>query len=189
MQAPDAPTTPAKAKREQRSETVLLNAQGAPDADLDESEAQGLRYSLLANGKSVDYVFGKSPDADRMFAIFGSKTLATNIASANKTESADFQIAAVAERFAMIAGGQWVDRTREGGPKINPEFLADAVTQVAIDEGKIESDKADSFRADRLARINGDPDWARKVRTYPPVAAAYAALAGRTLATGDDLLS
>lgn len=195
-QAPDSATTPAaptKKKRDQVAEHDLIDANGV-EVDAEES-AHGVRYTLLANGAVFDYYYGKSGDADRMLACFGAKTLATNETSqarnnAKGAASPDEQIAAVRERFALLANGVWVDRTREGvGAKIDPDALAQAIVDVLVAEGKLEADKANATKVDRLARIQGDTAWARKIRTYPPVAAAYNAIVGRSVATADDLLA
>jgi len=51
----------------------LLDANGDVLADdQGEESAHGMRYTLLGNGQSVDYVYGKNPNADRMFAVFGA---------------------------------------------------------------------------------------------------------------------
>lgn len=194
LQAPDSGgPAPAKKKRDQVAEHDLIDAQGA-EVDAEEA-AFGIRYTLLANGQTFDYLFGKSGDADRMLACFGAKTLATNETSqarnnAKGAASPDEQIAAVRERFALLATGVWVDRTREGvGAKLDPDALAQAIVDVLVAEGKLEAGKADATKVERLARIQGDTAWARKIRTYPPVAAAYNAIVGRSVATADDLLA
>lgn len=195
-QAPDTATSPAKQKRDQRAKHELLDASGTVgDDDLSEEQAHGIRYTLLANGKSFDYQYGKSGDADRMLALFGAKTLCTNETSAarNNTKgeaSPDEQIAAVEERFALLSTGVWVDRTREGvGAKLDPDALAQAIVDVLLGEGKIEKGAADATRAERRAKIEADAAWGRKIRTFPPVAARYNEIVGRSVATVDDLMA
>lgn len=195
-QMPDSATTPQvapKKKRDQVAEHELIDANGTV-VDSEET-AYGIRYTLLANGQAFDYYHGKSGDADRMLACFGAKTLATNETSQARNNqkgaaSPDEQIAAVRERFELLATGVWVDRTREGvGIKIDPVALAQAITTVLIGEGKLESAKADEFRAERQAKIEGDMAWGRKMRTHPKVAAEYNSIVGRTTATVDDLMA
>lgn len=197
LQAPEtAGPTPVKAKRDQRAKHELLDANGALGGeDLAEEQAHGIRYTLLANGKSFDYKFGVSGEADRMLALFGAKTLCTNETSAarNNTKgeaSPDEQMAAVEERFALLSTGVWVDRTRDGvGAKLDPDALAQAIVDVLVGEGKLERDKADDFKADRRAKIEADAAWGRKMRTFPAVATRYNEIVGRTVATVDDLMA
>ena len=163
--------------------------------DLAEEQAHGIRYTLLANGKTFDYQYGKSGDADRMLALFGAKKLCTNETSAarNNTKgeaSPDEQMAAVEERFALLSTGVWVDRTRDGvGAKLDPDALAQAIVDVLVGEGKLERDKADDFKADRRAKIEADAAWGRKMRTFPAVATRYNEIVGRSVATVDDLMA
>lgn len=193
-QAPDSATTPPKPKRDQRAKHELLDANGATSEDLDEEQAHGIRYTLLANGKVFDYSYGKSGDADRMLALFGAKTLCTNETSAARNNSKgeaspDEQMAAVEERFALLAQGIWVDRTREGGAKTDPDALVEAVCQVLVAEGKLDPAKVDEYKIDRRAKLDADKSLATKWRSYGPVATAYNALVGRATATVADLMA
>lgn len=197
-QAPEtAAPAPTKPKRDQRAKHELLDSNFAVGGDdLSEEQAHGIRYTLLANGKTFDYQYGKSGDADRMLALFGAKTLCTNETSAarNNTKgeaSPDEQMAAVEERFALLSTGVWVDRTRDGGvgAKLDPDALAQAICDVLVAEGKLAADAVAATKADRLTRINGDSAWARKIRTYPAVATRYNEIVGRSTATIDDLMA
>lgn len=174
----------------------LLAADGSvlPE-DQGEETATGIRYTLLANGQTFDYQYGQSPDMDRMLACFGAKTLATNETSAARNNSKgeaspDEQIAAVRERFALLSTGTWVDRTREGvGAKVNEDALCEAIVQTMIAEGKVTAeDAAAGYKAKVRQKITDDKVWARKARTIPAVANAYAAIVGRSTATVDDLI-
>lgn len=174
----------------------LIGADGSvlPE-DQGEETATGIRYTLLANGQSFDYQYGQSPDMDRMLACFGAKTLATNETSAARNNSKgeaspDEQIAAVRERFALLSTGTWVDRTREGiGAKVDPDALAEAICQVMVAEGKYTQEEVEaSYKAKVRQKISDDAVWARKSRTLPAVASAYATIKGRATATVDDLM-
>lgn len=196
-QAPEAGSgTETEVVKRKVAQHDLLAADGTvlPE-DQGEEAAHGIRYTLLANGQSFDYIYGKSAEADRMLACFGAKTLATNETSAarNNTKgeaSPDEQIAAVRERFALISTGTWVDRTREGvGAKVDPDALAQAIAQVMVAEGKVtQADMDSGYLAKIRAKIADDAVYARKARTLPAVASAYAAIKGRATASVDDLM-
>jgi hypothetical protein len=173
----------------------LLNAAG--EVTESEEEATGIRYTLLANNQSFDYQSGLEPGkAATMLAVFGAKTLATNETSAARNNSkgeasADEQIDAVRERFALLNDGKWVDRTREGvGAKVDLDALAEAICRVLIAEGKsTQADVDGGYKAKVRAKLDDDKTYARKARSYGPVANEYANLVGRTTATVDDLLA
>jgi hypothetical protein len=178
-----------------RANHELLNAAG--EVVENEEEATGIRYTLLANNQSFDYQTGlEAGKGSTMLAIFGAKTLATNETSAARNNSkgaasADEQMDAVRERFAIIAEGKWVDRTREGvGAKVDLDALAEAICRVLIAEGKsTQADVDGGYKAKVRAKLDDDKTYARKARSYAPVAAAYAELVGKTSATVDDLLA
>lgn len=180
----------------------LLGADGAVLADdKGEEDAHGIRYTLTANGQSIDYVYGKNPVADRMYACFGAKTLATNESSqarnsAKGSASADEQIAAVRERMGLIDGGTWVDRTRDGaGAKIDKDALAEAIVRVQIAagaktaKGEVVTTElaATGYKAAVRQKLEDDAAFVRKARQVPQVATEYATIVGRTTATVDDL--
>lgn len=174
----------------------LLDSTGkALGEEYGEEVAHGVRYTLLGNDESLDYVYGQNADMDRMLACFGAKTLATNESSAarqkNGADAFDEQIAAVRERFALLTTGVWVDRSRDGvGAKVDPDKLAEAICQVIIDDGKMTAEQIEAgYKAKVRAKIDEDKAYARKARQMPKVSAAYAALMGRTAATVDDLMS
>lgn len=202
MQMPEAASGGAASgdtevvKRKVAKHELLDQSGNLLPEDQGEESAYGVRYTLLANGETFEYMYGKSADADRMLANFGAKTLATNETSAarNNTKgeaSPDEQIAAVRERFALLQTGQWVDRTRDGvGAKVDLDALAEAICRVLVREGKLTQEQVDSgYKAGRRQKLDDDKLFARKVRTNAAVAAEYAAIVGRQTATTDDLLA
>lgn len=169
----------------------LLDAKG--ELVENEEEATGIRYTLLANGQAFDWQYGTNPDADRMIAIFGAKTLATNESSAmrNSTKGAatpDEQIDAVRERFALIQTGKWIDRTREGvGAKIDLDALANAICNVMVADGKYTPEQVQNEKlAATRQKLDDDKGFARKARQHPPFAAEYAKIKGAAQVTTDD---
>jgi len=183
------------AKRKVASHT-LIDANGVklPD-DQSEEHAWGIRYTLLANNQSFDYVYGKSPDMDRMLACFGAKTLATNETSQARNNpkgegTADEQIAAVRDRFAGLASGVWVDRTRDGvGAKVDKDALAEALCRVFVASGKkTQADIDGGYKATIRQKLEDDAGYARSARQNPAVSAEYAAIVGRQVKTVDDLM-
>jgi hypothetical protein len=180
-----ATTTTTKPKKVSVADHFLLDATGAVVES--EDSATGARYTLLANKQSVDYQHGKSADMDRMLAVFGFKTLATNETSQQRNNpkgaaSPDEQIQAVRDRMDYMAQtGKWLDSTRTAGPVLDLDKLADAVKEQFESEGK--SYDRDAGRA----KLESDLAYRSKVRSHLGVAAKYAALMGKTAAATDDL--
>lgn len=180
----------------------LLSADGnvLPD-DQGEEQAHGMRYTLLANNATHDYVFGKNQDMDRMLAVFGAKTLATNETSQARNNpkgagDADEQINAVRERFALLASGTWVDRTREGvGAKVDLDALAEAIVRVQIAAGAKRKDgtiitadvAAAGYKAEVRQKLEDDKGFVRTARNVPAVATEYSSIVGKQTKTVDDL--
>ncbi len=163
----------------------------------DEEVAFGITYRIIrdkATGEAVDlkpftYTYGANPDADRMLAIFGAKTLATNESSAARNgkdgNSAQDQMDAVGERFALLGTGKWVDRTRDGvGAKIDLDALAGAIIAVA--------EQADPNKVPDYAKVRQkleeDLTFRKTVRQVPAIATEYANRAGRPAKTLADAL-
>lgn len=195
MQAPEATTGAASGDtetvRKQVAKHELLDTAGAVVEN--EEEANGVRYTLLANNGVFEYQFGKSAEADKLLALFGAKTLATNESSASRNStkgegSPDEQIEAVRERFALLQTGKWVDRTREGvGAKIDLDRLANAIANVQVAAGMYTEEQAKTEKVAKLrAKLEEDKAWGRKARQQPEFAAEYAKLGGAALASVDD---
>lgn len=192
---PTVSTDEEPAKRKVASHT-LIDASGVklPD-DQGEEQAWGIRYTLLANNQSFDYVYGKNADADRMLACFGAKTLATNETSQARNNpkgegSPDEQIAAVRDRFGLLATGVWVDRTRDGvGVKVDKDALAEALCRVFVASGKKTQAEIDGgYKATIRQKLDDDAGYARSARQNPAVSAEYSAIVGRQVKTVDDLM-
>jgi hypothetical protein len=189
-------TTETTTTRKKVAEHALINAGNVVDT---EEEANGIRYTLLENSETFDWLWDDATEAERLLlALFGAKTLATNETSQARNNpkgsaTADEQIAAVRDRFALIRGGQWVDRTREGGvgARVNRDYLAEAICKVLVEAGKkSDADIASGYKATVRQRLDDDAEWLAKMRKFPPVAAAYALLAGKDSGTTiDDLMA
>lgn len=179
------------AKR-QIAKHYLLNADG--DTVEDETEATGIRYVHIASGATFDFQVpeAKAGSPATMLAIFGAKTLATNEASAQRQkygEDSD-QVGAIRERFDLISNGQWVDRTREGGVRIDKDVLAEAAIQVYIAAGKLDENDAEAVgraKSNLRQKFEDDPKSVTLVRQVEGVQAAYARLAGKATKSVDDL--
>lgn len=187
-------TNKVKKTREKVAEHEFIDANGDPVDDGE--QAQGYRYTLIANGDTFDWHWSMAnEDEKRMLAIFGAKTLATNETSQARNNpkgagSAAEQMEALRERFTMVRSGQWVDRTREPGvAKVDKDALAEAIVQVLIAKGKIEDNPKSigDAKATKRAQLEDDPTYLRKSRQVPEVAIAYAAILGRQVATVEDL--
>lgn len=169
----------------------LLAADGSVVEDFE--DAHGIRYTDLASGLSVDYL-PKNPNALRMGAAFGFRTLATNEASQARQRdgSAQDQIDAIRDRFDLIENqSQWVDRTREGGVRWDLPTLATAAVNVAIANGKVAND--DSAKGAAFQKFSeflaADPGNVAKIRSVDGVEAEYRKLRGKTAKTADDLMA
>jgi hypothetical protein len=194
IQETDTETTTVVAKKERKqvAEHALIDAGG--NAVETEEEASGIRYTLLENGEVFVWQWADATEAERkLVGLFGAKTLATNETSQARNNpkgsaTADEQIAAVRERFALIRDGKWVDRSGGGvGTRINREQLASAVCKVLVDNGKKTQDEIDNgYWATVRQRLDDDAEWLAKMRKYPPVAAAYALLVGKDTGTTVD---
>jgi hypothetical protein len=128
-------------KREQLANHGLLDSAGTATDDME--KAASATYSLIAlPGESFTYTYGKSPEGDRMLALFGAKTLATNESSQarqklGKAGTESDQMAWVRERFELIANGTWVDKSREGVSRAwDKDILAGILVESAQAQGK-----------------------------------------------------
>lgn len=193
MQAPEtAGATSNKAEKSKRAEHELLDASGAVVED--EEDANGIRYTLVAMPeRPYTYQFGANASVDKFLALFGAKTLCTNESSAVRNSpkgegTAEEQIDAVEARFALLATGKWVDRTREGvGAKVDLDALANAIANVMVAEGKMTQEQvAGGKLAAYRQKLDDDKAFARQARQHPPFAAEYAKLKGKTATTLDD---
>lgn len=196
LQAPEGTTGASDgdsvAVKQKVAKHELLDSAGAIVEN--EEEATGVRYTLIANNQAFDFQSGMTPgERNTMLVLFGAKTLATNESSAmrNSTKgeaSADEQIDAVRERFALLETGKWVDRTREGvGSKIDLDALANAICTVMVADGKYTNDQVQTEKlAATRQKLDEDKSFARKARQHPPFAAEYAKIKGAAAVTTDD---
>jgi hypothetical protein len=116
-----------------------------------------------------------------MLALFGARTLMTNEASQVKQKNAAADpVPAITERFKLIAGGQWVDRTREGFT-VDLDKLAAAFVDSFAAAGK-----AVDYAAVR-AKMESDKEFVKAARSNGDVNARYIEKVGRPTATLDEL--
>lgn len=165
----------------------LLDAAGNVVEEME--QATGIRYQDIASGDTFDYQLKANSDGLRMGALFGFRTLATNEASAARQKDGDSkdQMAAIRERFALIDTGVWVDRTREGGPRLDQAVLATAVINVMVEGGKVQETERGARYAKLLENWAQDPKKATLAHSVPQVRDEYAKLTGKTSRTIDDL--
>lgn len=186
--------TEAVAAKRAVAKHSLLDSAGNVVEDFE--DATGIRYQDVETGKTFDFQLLGNTDATRMLALFGARTLATNVASGirNGKEAAGGaeQMAAIEERFALIFGkdgngGQWVDRTRETGPRLDRDILADSVVAVMVGMGKFTTDESDARKAKLLEKWAADPKLVSQAHQVPQVRDEYTRRAGKTARTVDDL--
>lgn len=165
----------------------LLDASNAVVEEME--QGTGIRYLDIASGKTFDYQLKANSDGLRMLALFGARTLATNEASAARQKDGDSadQLTAITERFALIDTGVWVDRTREGGPRIDQAVLATAVINVMVGGGKVQETERDARYAKLLENWAADPKKVNVAHSVPQVRDEYAKLTGKTARSIDDL--
>jgi hypothetical protein len=167
----------------------------------DEESAQGYSYTLKSNPDNpFVWDYSKASDAGkRMLALFGAKTLATNVTSGlrNKDEgaaepTADEQLAAVVKRFELIQNGQWTSGEREGGVGYNADGLTEALCLFMVESGKKTQVEVDEgWKAKARQRIDEDPAYVKQVRGNPQIQAHYARIMAErrstTPSTANDL--
>lgn len=142
------------------------------------------------NRPTVESVLAVIPPEVLMFAIFGGKTLATNVTSGlrNKKDaagnkipvSAQLQHDEVVERFSHIRAGKWYDRTREpGAPRVDKDKLAEAILATMLERGTATAENRDTVLAERRKRLDTDAKYMADCRAHPTIAEKYNALVGR----------
>lgn len=190
-----AATATTKPERSKIAERDWLGADGQPVEAGDESKAVAARYSLFSAEKFGAENVGKSatftPKTDdagtRMLAIMGALTLMGNITNGwivEKGEKSASPIDDIAARFALITGGEWIDRSANAvGAKVDKDALALAIVQVANAKGKTPD------VAVVRAKLDSDATWAKAIRQNPEIAAAYATAVGKTVKSLDDMLA
>lgn len=190
-----SPAADTEAVTRKLAEHGLLAQDGTVTED--EESAWGMTYKIVrdkATDTQVDlppftYTYGQNADADRMLAIFGAKTLATNESSAARqgkdAVDAAGQMEAVAERFALIQSGQWVDRTREGGGGAKLDIPALAAAYVAVAAAAGQTKEYDTV----FQKLTEDAKLRKTVNGIPEVRAEYLKRAGRPGKTLDEALS
>lgn len=149
----------------------------------DETEADGIGYKHLRTNGSFSWAWSEANEAERkMLAIFGAKTLCTNEASQvkQKTGTEVDPTPMIAERFALIRSGAWVDRTREGFA-VNLDALAGALFDVLTGKGH-----AADYQTLR-DKMESDKDFVKKVKSNTEVNAKYIERVGRPTASIDEL--
>jgi len=158
-----------------------------------ETEATGQRYVHLATGRTFDYqvpgAVAGSPQT--MLAIFGAKTLMTNEASAMRQKEGDNsdQVGAIEERFALTDTGQWVDRTREGGPRTDRDALALAAAEIFGEAQSPAWDEAQVAAQAKVLRdkIEADPKLITFLGKVTGVSARYAQKVGKATKSVSEL--
>jgi hypothetical protein len=181
-----AVTEPSRKKIAERD---WINAAGEKAET--EDEAIVARYTYLADGKSFDFEPKTDDAATRMLAIFGAHTLMGNVTNTWKIEKgdkADSPVDAIKDRFALLAEGKWIDRSAGAvGAKLDKDVLAESITQVMLEAGKITQAEVGDKKAGYRQRLEDDPVYVRTVRQVKSVSDRYAELMGRPTKSLDDI--
>lgn len=172
------------------SKRDYLDASGEVTKDME--SAAGGRYAL-EGGKAFDYIFGKSVDTDRMFAIFGFHTKVGNVANSvlnNKDAPGDMATAgdAIAEFLDLLEGGAWTNPSAGGFAKIDRDKLAEAIFAVAVATGKAQASDT-AYRDRARAKLESDKKFLATVRKVDAIAKEYARLVGAQEISVDDALA
>jgi hypothetical protein len=138
---------------------------GSPDVN-------GVRYTFLATGGSVEWVYGVNPQLDRQFAAMGAVTKLGNIVNTITNDDAydgRDPIPEVVEWLGEAAGGQW----REAGDGVARGPKYDKTVLATVIVGLLAGQAAGDY-AHYLAKLD-DKSYYAKVRANTKVMAAYAA--------------
>ena len=181
-------TTP---KREIRAEHSYLDRSGAVVDD--EEAAVGCRYKDLATGGTIDWLAPDGVDAGSETAliyIFGLKTLMTNEASQARQGGLDGkeQLAGISDRLNFIRSGQgWVDRTREGGPKLDLDTLSQALANVMVNDGTATAESISNGGLVKIRAKLDDSAFFKFAKAANGVMAEYNRLRGKDTKSVADL--
>jgi hypothetical protein len=161
--------------KERKAIHGLLDGAATPTKKFDEAHA--ITYALVG---IPDDVFTYEtpagiPDAVRMLALFGARTLATNTASQLRQAGEDEaeQLAAIRDRFELLDSGTWIERAERVGAKIDLELLARVYVEWAKTEG------ATKDYATILQKITEDKKAKNAAWGVPDVKAEYQKQAGK----------
>lgn len=164
-------------------------------------EATAVRYEFLGkgdvagDGKAFTFKLANPGTAAAMLAGFGALTLMGNLTNtwlAEKGDKLATPYDAIAERFALLDSGKWIDRAAGGGvgAKVDRDALAEAITQVKEAAGFAAGDTRDEYKARARQKLEDDPAFLRQIRQKPEIANAYAAIVGKTAGKPlDDMLA
>lgn len=177
-------------EKRQIAKHSLLDSSGSSVEEME--QGTGIRYLDIASGETFDYQLKSNSDGLRMLALFGARTLATNVASGIRNAAggggdSKEQLDAIRDRFTLIDTGVWVDRSREGGPRIDQAVLATAALNVMVASGKVAEGERDARYAKLLENWALDPKKVSVAHSIPAVRDEYAKLSGKTARTVDDL--
>lgn len=172
---------------------LWIGADGKPS---DEETAVSVSYEFLGrtkagvvipgDGKAYTYQLPAPGTRDGMLAGFGALTLMGNITNTwmgDKGDKAATAFDAIADRFALLDSGIWIDRTAQVGARVDKPQLAQAIVNVATRKGK------SLDHAAVLAKLESDADFAKAARANPEFASEYSTLMGRTVKSSDELLA
>lgn len=156
-----------------------------------EEEATGIRYHIVSTGETFDHqTGGKAGEPLTMKAVFGCKTLATNEASAFKQKNGHYDgaIESIAERFALIDSGQFVDRSRDGvGAKMDLDALAEAICIVLVKAGAATQEQIDQGGKAKVREKLEDKAQVAKAKKTDGVMPEYTRLVGKPATSAADL--
>lgn len=204
------PTAPAGAQpvteAAEPERKKIANREWVNDAGevVDEEAATGVRYEFLGrtkdgitiapDGANYSLKFSDlSPAALNMLAGFGAITLMGNVTNTWMGDKSDEKPAracdAIAERFALLQDGKWIDRSAAGvGAKVDKDVLAEAAIQVFLESGKITDAQVGDVKAKVRQKLEDDSKYGATLRQVPAIATKYATLVGRQSKTVDDVL-
>lgn len=174
-------------KREQLANHGLVDADGKPTDEME--QAMGATYALIAlPNESFTYTYGKSADGDRMLALFGAKTLATNESSQarqklGKSGTEADQMAWVRERFELIATGQWVDKTREG---VSRAWDKDILCGILVESATAQGKTPDAVKIRAL--LDSNEQFYKDCQLVPEYATEYRKRTNKTVKSVADIM-
>lgn len=166
-------------------------------------EAAGVLYKFLGRTKdgitvppdsqAFTRLFSEMSEAElKMLAGFGAHTLMGNVTNTwlgEKGDKAATAHDAIKERFDLLYGGTWVDRTGTGvGARIDKDALAEAVCRVMVAKGTwTQADVDGGRKAAVRQKMEDDPQSVKASRQVPEIASEYAAIVGRATKSAEDV--
>lgn len=166
----DVSSATSEATRKAASDKSYVDAAGKP-VEIDDVGAVSLVYKALADNSTYTIpVAALDPAVQRMLALFGASTLATNVASFNRNQAKGEErfasdADAVKARFERMEAGNWGLKPTAGRPTIDVDVLLEVMDGAGMLTGIDQTSFRDALNADSVLRS--------ELRNHKDVAKGY----------------